>query len=64
MGAKAKKALKKNMKKISASAAASSQLAVPQNQKPSADFLVIFYSIVSNSFQILFGFFKLEISLC
>ncbi|KAF3536071.1 hypothetical protein F2Q69_00018403 [Brassica cretica] len=41
MGAKAKKALKKNMKKISASAAASSssQLAVPQNPKPSADFL-------------------------
>ncbi|ESQ40370.1 hypothetical protein EUTSA_v10014607mg [Eutrema salsugineum] len=40
MGAKAKKALKKNMKKISASAASSSQqLAVPQNPKPSADFL-------------------------
>uniref|UniRef100_A0A1J3D321 RRM domain-containing protein n=1 Tax=Noccaea caerulescens TaxID=107243 RepID=A0A1J3D321_NOCCA len=40
MGAKAKKALKKNMKKISASAAASSsELAVPQNPKPSADFL-------------------------
>ncbi|CAH8379598.1 unnamed protein product [Eruca vesicaria subsp. sativa] len=41
MGAKAKKALKKNMKKITASAAASSstQLSVPQNLKPSADFL-------------------------
>ncbi|CAH8324459.1 unnamed protein product [Eruca vesicaria subsp. sativa] len=43
MGAKAKKALKKNMKKITASAASSStssKLAVvPQNAKPSADFL-------------------------
>ncbi|KAG2262558.1 hypothetical protein Bca4012_047006 [Brassica carinata] len=41
MGAKAKKALKKNMKKITASAAASSssQLAAPKNPKPSADFL-------------------------
>ncbi|XP_010452362.1 PREDICTED: MKI67 FHA domain-interacting nucleolar phosphoprotein [Camelina sativa] len=40
MGAKAKKALKKNMKKISASAA-SSQLPLPQTPtpKPSADFL-------------------------
>ncbi|KFK24904.1 hypothetical protein AALP_AA8G040100 [Arabis alpina] len=39
MGAKAKKALKKNMKKIAASAAASSQPPLPQNPKPSADFL-------------------------
>ncbi|CAA7033916.1 unnamed protein product [Microthlaspi erraticum] len=40
MGAKAKKALKKNMKKVSASAAAAaSELAVVQNPKPSADFL-------------------------
>ncbi|KAL9278433.1 putative RNA recognition motif domain, nucleotide-binding alpha-beta plait domain superfamily [Arabidopsis thaliana] len=38
MGAKAKKALKKNMKKVAASAA-SSQLPLPQNPKPSADFL-------------------------
>lgn len=60
MGAKAKKALKKNMKKISASAAAaSSELAVPQNPKPSADFLVFssmlsLTTIVSNSSQIPF----------
>ncbi|CAN8257160.1 unnamed protein product [Cochlearia groenlandica] len=37
MGAKAKKALKKNMKKISASS--SSKLSLPQNPKPSPDFL-------------------------
>lgn len=49
MGAKAKKALKKNMKKISASASSSSsQLAVPQNPKPSADFLV-FSSMLSRT---------------
>jgi len=45
MGAKAKKALKKNMKKVAASAS-SSQLPLPQNPKPSADFLV-FPSILS-----------------
>ncbi|CAN8298031.1 unnamed protein product [Cochlearia groenlandica] len=42
MGAKAKKALKKNMKKISASASASSSSSsssVPKTTKPSADFL-------------------------
>ncbi|XP_010552934.1 PREDICTED: uncharacterized RNA-binding protein C1827.05c-like [Tarenaya hassleriana] len=39
MGAKAKKALKKKLQKISSSSSSSSQLAVPGNQKESADFL-------------------------